>query len=91
MPISPSSRTRPSGTHDWYDSIQTVVDWPVVSSSLALEISLAHWDGYSGNLNNIRLYHEPTVDRWYYTPWSTDLAFGSTRGRRGQSVLRQTT
>jgi hypothetical protein len=40
-------------------------------------MSIAHWDGYSGNLNNIRFYHEPTVDRWYYTPWSTDLAFGS--------------
>lgn len=62
---------------DWFDSIQTEIDWPVVSRSLALEISIAHWDGYSGNLNNIRLYHEPTVDRWYYTPWSTDLSFGS--------------
>jgi spore coat protein CotH len=62
---------------DWFDSIQTVIDWPVVSRSLALEIAIAHWDGYSGNLNNIRLYHEPTVDRWYYTPWSTDLSFGS--------------
>lgn len=67
-----------SVNNDWFDSIQTVLDWPVVSRSLALEIAIAHWDGYSGNLNNIRLYHEPTLDRWYYTPWSTDLSFGST-------------
>ena len=66
-----------SASSDWYDSIQTAIDWPVVSRSLALEISIAHWDGYAGNLNNIRLYHEPTVDRWYYTPWSTDLSFGA--------------
>jgi spore coat protein CotH len=61
----------------WFDAIQSAMDWPVVSRSLALEITIAHWDGYSGNLNNIRLYHEPTLDRWYYTPWSTDLAFGA--------------
>jgi hypothetical protein len=66
-----------TGSGNWFDSIQTAIDWPVVSRSLALEMSIAHWDGYSGNLNNIRFYHEPTVDRWYYTPWSTDLAFGS--------------
>jgi spore coat protein CotH len=66
-----------SDSSDWYDSIQGAIDWPVVSRSLALEMSIAHWDGYAGNLNNIRFYHEPTVDRWYYTPWSTDLAFGS--------------
>jgi hypothetical protein len=74
-----------SDSSGWYDSIQTVVDWPVVSRSLALEMSIAHWDGYSGNLNNIRVYHEPTVDRWYYTPWSTDLSFGANPWHGGET------
>ena len=74
---------------DWYDSIQTEIDWPVVSRSLALEMSIAHWDGYAGNLNNIRFYHEPTVDLWYYTPWSTDLAFGSNPWHGGAQYCGQ--
>ncbi|MEQ1504474.1 MAG: CotH kinase family protein [Myxococcota bacterium] len=67
----------------WFDAIGREVDWPVVARSLALEAVIGHWDSYSGGVKNTRLYHEPTVDRWTYTPWSTDLAFASFGGPSG--------
>ncbi len=60
----------------WVDAVSEHVDWPMFLRSQALEMIVSHYDNYGWNINNYRLYHEPTVDRWYFTPWSTDLAFG---------------
>ena len=43
---------------------------------MTTEIVVGHYDNYGWNINNYRLYHEPSEDLWYWTPWSTDLAFG---------------
>ena len=29
---------------------------------------LGHWDNYGFNVNNYRIFHEPDVDLWYFTP-----------------------
>lgn len=61
---------------DWNVAVHDSMDWHNMTRALALEAWLAHWDGYSWNLNNYRLYHEPTIDRFFMFPWSTDLSYG---------------
>ena len=41
-----------------------------------MEMIVSHYDNYGWNTNNFRLYHEPTLDEWHWTPWSTDLGWG---------------
>ncbi len=53
-----------------------LLDMDMFLKTVALDTVLAHWDSYSGNLNNFHLYHEPSLEKWYWTPWSTDLSFG---------------
>jgi len=62
--------------HEWYDSATAVVDMPAFVHSMATEMVASHYDNYGYNKNNFRVYHERERDRWYFTPWSTDLAFG---------------
>jgi hypothetical protein len=57
-------------------NMQELLDWDNFLASMATEVAISHWDSYSWNLNNFHVYHEPTLDKWYWSPWSTDLAFG---------------
>lgn len=49
---------------------------------MALELMLGHWDGYSGNRNNYRLYFEPQ-GKAYFLPHGMDQCFQDA----GASVL----
>ncbi len=60
---------------EMYEAVKERVDWDEVMTYLAVEIVVAHWDGYAENVNNYFLYHEPSLDKWYFTPWSCDLAW----------------
>ena len=60
----------------WYEDMRDVVDMDVFLLAQAGEIVTAHFDNYGWNGNNWRIYHEPTEDLWYWTPWSTDLSYG---------------
>lgn len=59
----------------WYEASQGLFDWENAVETLALEAGVAHWDGYSENINNYHLYFDPKAGRWSWIPWSTDLAF----------------
>jgi spore coat protein CotH len=61
---------------DWHGGIKDLVDWEPWLHTMAMDMILAHWDNYGFNVNNYRLYHEPSKGLWYWTSWSTDLAFG---------------
>lgn len=61
---------------DWLTGIQELVDWEPWLRTMAMDMMLAHWDNYGFNINNYRIYHEPSEDLWYWTSWSTDLSFG---------------
>ena len=43
----------------------------------AVEAVVGHWDGY-WIAHNYRIYHEPTLDQWYFIPWGTDQTFWQT-------------
>ena len=60
----------------WGSAMQTLWDWERFVGFMAMERTIAHWDSYSFDLSNYRLYHEPTADRWTFIPWSGDLGFG---------------
>lgn len=60
----------------WLDAMRTRLDWEAFLGTLTTDMALAHWDSYGYNLNNWHMIHEPSTGRWWWTPWSTDLAFG---------------
>ena len=41
----------------------------------AAELATANPDAYTTLANNFYVYHEPTADRWWMTPWGPDQAF----------------
>jgi spore coat protein H len=41
----------------------------------ACEAMVAHWDGYSGNRNNYRIYHDLRTDRLIFLPQGMDQLF----------------
>ncbi len=64
---------------DWYDTIQTAVDWEDVSRHMAMEIVLDAHDHYAGYMGNVYLYHRPVDGGWSMLPASMNSAFGSAR------------
>jgi hypothetical protein len=65
-----------SGGPDWLPGLQATLDWEQFLTAFAADMVLSHWVSYGYNLNNAHLYHDPDTDRWSFSPWSTDLAFG---------------
>lgn len=60
----------------WEADIEAHVDLDAFLRTMAADVLVSHYDDYGWNINNYRIYHEPSVDRWYWTSWSTDLSFG---------------
>ena len=48
-----------------------------------LEVFTGHWDGYTHNRNNYRMYHDPRTDKLVFIPSGMDQMFGG-----GQHALR---
>ncbi len=61
---------------EWRPAVEPLLDWPRFIDSLALEITIVHWDSYSYDLSNYSVYHEPSTDRWTFLTQSMDLDFG---------------
>jgi spore coat protein H len=45
-------------------------------SFMALELMTGHWDGYTWNKNNYRIYFNPTDSKAYFLPHGMDQMFG---------------
>ncbi len=60
----------------WLSVVEQRMNWEEFLGSMAVDALIAHWDSYGYNLNNYHLHHVPSEDRWGFSPWSTDLAFG---------------
>lgn len=43
-------------------------------SYLAVSAFIGDFDGYRHS-HNYRIYHEPSIDRWYFVPWGIDRVF----------------
>ena len=53
---------------------------------IALEVLLAHWDGYSIGHNNYRIYDNPTSGRLVFLPHGMDQLFGVYRSTPEYSI-----
>jgi spore coat protein CotH len=49
-------------------------------SFIAMEVMVWHWDGYTLNRNNYRLYHEPDSDKIIFIPNGMDQMFWDSEG-----------
>ncbi len=45
-------------------------------SFVAMEMMVAHWDGYARNRNNYRLYNHPAINKMVFLPSGMDQLFG---------------
>lgn len=59
-----------------WEKLSRVLDVDRFISMLALEIMTCHWDGYSRNRNNFRVFHDLTADRMVFMPHGMDQMFG---------------
>jgi hypothetical protein len=57
------------------DALRAVIDLDQFLTFWAMEIMVAHWDGYSGNTNNFHFYDDPTSGLLHFIPWGTDGTF----------------
>jgi hypothetical protein len=46
-------------------------------TGMVLESMTGNWDGYSGNRNNFRIYHDPSTDRLVFLPHGMDYSFNN--------------
>jgi hypothetical protein len=52
--------------------LEAVLDVDAFLTGYALEVALAHWDGYVLNLNNYYVYHRPRDGRFVFLPHGMD-------------------
>ena len=62
----------------FYPGVDGFFDYDEFLASWAVGSVLNNWDGYQyGNVNNYRVYHEPTTDRWALLQSGIDNTFDS--------------
>lgn len=69
-----ASALEPTGAA-MYRAISPLVDLDAFMRFWMVESLISHWDGYSGDLNNFFVYHDPTSDKLAFIPWGPDTAF----------------
>jgi len=56
-------------------ALEPVVDVDAFLSFWAMEVIVAHWDGYANNANNFFAYADPTSGKFHFLPWGVDAVF----------------
>ena len=56
-------------------SLEQVLDVDAFLTFWAMEVLVAHMDGYAGNTNNYFVYRDPTTDLITFIPWGIDAIF----------------
>ena len=59
--------------------VERILDVDAYHRHLAVEQILTHWDGYSFNTNNYRLYEDPTGGKFHFILHGMDQVFGDER------------
>ncbi len=61
---------------EFYPAITQYVEFDTFLSQWAIESVLSHWDAYQFSImNNYRVYHDPTTDKWTVIPTGIDQTF----------------
>jgi hypothetical protein len=59
-----------------YSALQKTLDLERFYTFIAAELILGHWDGYTMNRNNWRVYHDKDSDRMVFIPHGMDQVLG---------------
>ena len=59
--------------------LEAILDIDAYLRHLALESVFCHWDGYSFNRNNYRIYHDPASGKFHFILHGMDQVFGNAR------------
>ncbi len=73
-------------TNRW-NKLNGFLDMDRFLTFLAMEVMTCHWDGYSMNRNNYRVFHNMESDRIMFLPHGTDQMFGTFRSSPQSSIL----
>jgi len=63
-----------------YAALQKTLDLERFYSFVAVELILGHWDGYTMNRNNWRIYHDKDSNRMVFIPHGLDQVLGRNYG-----------
>jgi hypothetical protein len=73
----------------FHEGIGGLVDLDEVLTVWAADAVINHWDDFFFPfLNNYRVYHDPSTDRWSVLPGGTDQTFTTTAGAHGDSAFQ---
>ncbi|MBM3823676.1 MAG: hypothetical protein FJ404_12455 [Verrucomicrobia bacterium] len=67
--------------------LKQILDLDRFMTMLALESITCHWDGYSMNRNNYRVFHDLQVDKLIFLPHGLDQMFGIRRSSPHMELL----
>ena len=59
-----------------FAALEKALDVERFVSMIAMEAILCHWDSYSMNRSNYRVYHDPTTDKLVFIPHGMDRVLG---------------
>jgi spore coat protein H len=69
--------------------LEQVLDMDRFLTFIAMEVMLAHWDGYAMNKNNYRVFHDLESNRMVFLPHGLDQMFGVWRATPTSSITPQ--
>jgi spore coat protein CotH len=67
-------------------ALEKTLDVERFLSFMAVEVIVAHWDGYSLGRNNFRIFHDRGTDRMVFLPQGLDQTFQRKTSRRSRHV-----
>lgn len=102
MPLDANSGDHPEDRSDLHRLLEASVEpdpakrWKQLNDLLdmdrfitfvAMEVMTCHWDGYSINRNNYRLFHDMETDKFVFIPHGMDQMFGVSRSHPESDIL----
>lgn len=60
-----------------WDKVEEALNVDLFISFMAMEMMVGHWDGYTLNHNNYRLYFDPSTHQAHFLPHGMDQVFGN--------------
>lgn len=67
-------------------ALREMLDVDRFLSMVAMEILTVHWDGYSMNRNNYRVYHDPSTRKFVFLAHGLDQMFGHRRSSADMDI-----
>ncbi|MFK7905712.1 MAG: CotH kinase family protein [Chitinophagales bacterium] len=70
------NRLHLSKEEDFQTNIDRVFNVDMFLRTMAVDIFIGNWEGYSFNIGNYYLYHNPRTDKFEYIPYNLENTFG---------------